>query len=535
MSYFYALKNMKMKKLLLLILLLITNIITAQTSEWIEGPEGYGLNSPYTDRGMIPAFITGDDMFAFTRKIDTSTNVLRNYLVRINLLDDSMHVYDGINLSGTADFYSPVSFTDHNGFVYFRSAGRLYRVNKATNEIAIYINDCEHYYIWGNRIIYDMWNTSKSYVRNMTTNAEVELLTAADRKIIEVGAFYEYEGSLYFWASASGFSIRQNGIFKFNPATNVLTTFMLSTLQSSSNMYQGRTEVDRLNNNLVFLLKDSTYDYKYVSLNLTTQAMNPAFNFDTNSVYDSGINEPFVVGDQVFIASQGQTYVSDGISAPVESEIGGFGGGWFVNTYDDYLLYNDVVYTNRNTEEFGSEIWRTDGTADGTYMLIDLEPGEQDAFYNSGVAMVYNDKMYFATTSGSPTRLYSTDGTAEGTVPLTNAGEFSLIGRMKGYGNEMYFYGQKEEGLEGLYRLNVAELSVPSPAVSTLSVYPNPAENILHFSTPIEQADIYDTLGRKVRSITDASSVEISGLKSGIYYLHATSEGRSQQVKFIVK
>ena len=535
MTTFAAQKN-AMKIKLLAFILSITTYAAAQTAEYIIGPEGYGLEAPYTDRGMIPTFITGDDMFAFTRKVDASTNVPRSYLIRRNLVDGSMYVYDGIQLSGTADFYSPVNFTDHDGYVYFRSASKIYRVNKATNEIAIYIADCEHYYIWGNRILYDMWNSSKTFVRNMTNNSQIELFTAtSNRNIIAVDAFYEHEGSVYFWGTASWFGARQNGIFKFNPATNTLSTFVLYTLQSSSNMYQGRREVTRVNDNLVFLIKDSTYNNKYVAVNLTTQMLNADFTFDTNSVYDSGVSEPFVIGSQVYIPKDGLTYVSDGVSAPQVSDIGGFGGGWFMSTYNDFLSYNDVVYTNRDTQEFGSEIWRTDGTPEGTYILADLEQGEGDAFYNTGLATVYAGTMYFCTTSGSSRRLYSSDGTTDGTLPMTEADEFSNFGLFKGYMSDLYFYGLKENGPNGLYKIGLGTLEVPSAAASGFAAYPNPAQSILNFSSTIERATVYDGLGRLVMKNINAGSIDVSAMSRGIYYLKGQSEGKSVQLKFIVQ
>src|SRR5690606_35802321 len=38
-------------------------------------------------------------------------------------------------------------------------------------------------------------------------------------------------------------------------------------------------------------------------------------------------------------------------------------------------LHEDVLYFQAYTEAYGMELWRSDGTADGTYMIEDIRPG----------------------------------------------------------------------------------------------------------------------------------------------------------------
>ena len=76
----------------------------------------------------------------------------------------------------------------------------------------------------------------------------------------------------------------------------------------------------------------------------------------------------------------------------------------------------------------GMELWRTDGTAKGTYLLKDIQPLVVDEVYdyiqytdsNPGGLTVLNNRVYFtANVRGQGTQVWSTDGTANGTVPLT--------------------------------------------------------------------------------------------------------------------
>src|SRR5207237_9907665 len=85
----------------------------------------------------------------------------------------------------------------------------------------------------------------------------------------------------------------------------------------------------------------------------------------------------------------------------------------------------------------GSEPWTSDGTANGTQMIADLNPGSQPSL-PSGFAL-FGDKAVFA----AP-KLYITDGTAAGTKALTAA----LAGSITVTGGRIFFVGN-EAGTTG--------------------------------------------------------------------------------------
>lgn len=527
-----------MKKfLLLLFVITFSNSIYAQNPQYIQGPEGYGLASPYTDRGMIPLFTDGNDLYATTRKLDPANNVLRNYVVRINLIDDSMYVFSGISLSGTATLYAPRNFTVYQDYVFFSCASKLYRITKSTNQIIEFLSDCDHYIISGNILLHDYWNSSATYARNLTTNTFTQVKAPDDRSIIEIGSMYEYDNSIYFWGTVSLSTGRKNGIFRYNKANGVVTSFMYVLLPNGySEMYQSRTEVTRINNNLVYLIKDTDYKYRYVSVNLDTQTLNSAFTFNTNTVYAPGLTEPFVIDNRVYISKEGVTYSSDGVTALEPTTMGGFSGQGFRWTYDEYIQYNGLVYTLRNTEAYGTEIWKTDGTAEGTQLLADLNPGTGSAFSGSGYAQVFGNYLYFSTTANIPGILYRCGDTAETTLPITTPGEFTSVSGFNSYGDYIYFYGQKTEGPNGLYKLNPEEfLAVTAQKQKTLHIYPNPVTNVLYISEPVDKATVYDMAGRLVSEHDNISQISVGTLQTGWYLLKTTTGSKEQNFKFIVK
>src|SRR5262249_23760759 len=83
------------------------------------------------------------------------------------------------------------------------------------------------------------------------------------------------------------------------------------------------------------------------------------------------------------------------------------------------------VYFAWNDGTSGPELWVSDGPAAGTRLVTDLVPGKTGSF-PTPIAEAGGKLVFTADTSGSqtwgtaPTALYTTDGTAGGTVELTS-------------------------------------------------------------------------------------------------------------------
>jgi ELWxxDGT repeat protein len=95
------------------------------------------------------------------------------------------------------------------------------------------------------------------------------------------------------------------------------------------------------------------------------------------------------------------------------------------NSYiDNFIEFNDKLYFTADDGESGRELFVSDGTAEGTQLLVDLAPGENKYGPNgSGPANLveFNDKLYFTADDGeSGNELFVSDGTAEGTQLLVN-------------------------------------------------------------------------------------------------------------------
>jgi ELWxxDGT repeat protein len=90
---------------------------------------------------------------------------------------------------------------------------------------------------------------------------------------------------------------------------------------------------------------------------------------------------------------------------------------------DNFFMWNSEIYFRANNGTNGSELWKTDGTAGGTTMVKDIWTGS-----NSGLDTAFNvyfmkldsaNSLFFAANDGSTgLELWKTDGTAGGTVQV---------------------------------------------------------------------------------------------------------------------
>lgn len=119
-----------------------------------------------------------------------------------------------------------------------------------------------------------------------------------------------------------------------------------------------------------------------------------------------------------------------------------FFGEWFGASLQDSLYLFPAA-----TETYGSELWRTDGTAEGTYLLKDIATERTGNFVPGSFPRYlhrHGGKVHFLayTTLAEPQRHWESDGTPEGTVQ-----------RSQGFapGDQVYFGFPVNDSLYVLY------------------------------------------------------------------------------------
>ena len=136
--------------------------------------------------------------------------------------------------------------------------------------------------------------------------------------------------------------------------------------------------------------------------------------------------------------------------------------------YEKYYYIGEmsgVVFYAGYNNTVGRELWRTDGTDAGTYLVKDIYSGTSDSypFYDSSSAFTqfdlynpsYNGYVYFIATESTGAKIWRTDGTAAGTQAFFEASpgltesHYNIIGELNGKfyfsavtptnGNELYY------------------------------------------------------------------------------------------------
>ena len=151
--------------------------------------------------------------------------------------------------------------------------------------------------------------------------------------------------------------------------------------------------------------------------------------------------------------ADGTVMVKDINPAPGVSSVG-----------SDFTPFKGAFYFKGNDGVHGSELWKTDGTDAGTVMVKDINPATEPLFdpatgQTSGPEdfTVFNGALYFATDDGTNGyELWKTDGTADGTVMLKDinptAGAGSFPAAFIVFNGNLYFHADDGEHGDELWR-----------------------------------------------------------------------------------
>ena len=150
------------------------------------------------------------------------------------------------------------------------------------------------------------------------------------------------------------------------------------------------------------------------------------------------------------------------------------------------VAIGSTVYFAASDGAVGTELWKSDGTAAGTVMVKDIFPG--DGIFGSsnpaGLANV-NGKLFFRASSSGPsgTQPWTSDGTEVGTVQvgvMYPGGGNSQAGNFTKVGNNIFLTGT--DGTSGIELWVIAddvsgveEVDGVSRPVTLLQNFPNPA------------------------------------------------------------
>lgn len=238
-------------------------------------------------------------------------------------------------------------------------------------------------------------------------------------------------------------------------------------------------------------------------------------------------------------ASGTELWISDGTTAGTQllKDInpGSEGSGpVFLGALGNLILFR------AHSGNIGGELWVSDGTAAGTQLLKEIYPGPNN-FNNASYPafIVHQNKMYFSATDGVHGReLWVTDGTADGTKMLydINPGaaeshptEFHVVG------NNLLFFAKTEELGREPWKYDLTTISTNEPSHNiTANIWPTVSKDgffnlqIESEATETFRVEALDVTGRVHASqMVQAGTQQLnfSTLPSGAYFVRLIPKG----------
>ena len=167
---------------------------------------------------------------------------------------------------------------------------------------------------------------------------------------------------------------------------------------------------------------------------------------------------------------------AEGTQLVVDIRPGSSSYGFAYGSYpSNFIEFDNNLYFSANDGENGNELWLTDGTVEGTQLVADLSSGKSDYLddgsYPSDL-VEFNNRLYFSARNDENGReLFATDGTAEGTQlvadinpGITDSGYYAYpndsgVSNLTVVGEELFFIADNGDTGVELFKLTADDLA----------------------------------------------------------------------------
>ncbi|GGD82557.1 hypothetical protein GCM10011514_53270 [Emticicia aquatilis] len=180
----------------------------------------------------------------------------------------------------------------------------------------------------------------------------------------------------------------------------------------------------------------------FIGINDLVKAQAPSLLKDINTTLTNGSSSPnsfATLGTTLYFSAVnnlgGELWKTDGTAAGTVL-VKDINPGTAWGGVSDLITYNGAIYFSANNGINGQELWKTDGTTEGTVMVKDIKPGSGNS--NPGWFCIVNNVLFFVATEGADAKLWKTDGTAAGTVMIGGNSGFAPRG-LKAFGNILLY------------------------------------------------------------------------------------------------
>jgi len=268
-----------------------------------------------------------------------------------------------------------------------------------------------------------------------------------------------------------------------------------------------------------------------------TSQVKPAILLSTYSPFAQANDKLFFTGENK--VGQGiELYATDGTNTYLVKDIFNGPGSSFPN----YLTGGDtLVYFFANDGTHGSELWKSNGTREGTRLVKDItEFGDS---YPGSLVTVHNELFFMLYDV-----LWQSDGTKNGTHAVDDANLIGVTGisNFTAFDNKLAFTGFAQSTGWELYAgdsesfapvaSGTKDAMKTGTTITRTSIYPNPAKDVLNINTGSKaMVCLTDQSGKIIltKPVDGKGSIDVSSLPAGIYYLKNIATGEMQKVVIV--
>ena len=225
--------------------------------------------------------------------------------------------------------------------------------------------------------------------------------------------FTEVDGELFF--VAEGDSSEGNELWKTDGTT--AGTVLVKDILSGSG--DSDPEMFTSFNNALYFVADDGINGKELWRSFGNPENTLLFHEFVTGPADGEIETILTVGDKLF-------FVADDVLYNESFEV-----LHSQTSRNTFMPWDDLLYFSGFSVEHGYELWQTDGTQLGTYLVADILPGPDSSFPGGGVvggeigstasgAALEAKLVFRALADTNNSQLFATDGSTNGTVQLTD-------------------------------------------------------------------------------------------------------------------
>ncbi len=213
----------------------------------------------------------------------------------------------------------------------------------------------------------------------------------------------------------------------------------------------------------------------------------------------------------------------------------------------DFNVYDNNILFSASDGISGVELWKSNGTKEGTVLIKDIHPGVSSSSIDFETSLIINSELYFVANDGiHGTELWKSDGTENGTLLIKNIGpesfgsinisntflktlnnEVLFIANDRIHGDELWKTNGTEEGTILIKDINEENrFSGSSINLSQATLNPNTSEIYFTANDGIHGKELWKTDGTEEGTtlIKDINQNNISKLKNFNNWYYFTAE-----------